>query len=334
VYPTAVDMTVDYGAKTITLTARLDFYLDGPNRVSQTTIDAIVRAIEGAWNGHKFKCFKVIVRVDARAAQGRAGVRADAVDVRLDATRLRARSRVAAAATGNHLSDDPADRIEPGRDPAGPPGTTWGRYTDPVVWAHEFGHVLGLDDNYDRTDGSRLLPGARRDMMFSQGLDVSPEMITRVVRRNNRGQLDEARVLCPLTMRAGPASLNLLLIELRDLQVHAYACDYDPPSSDPAHAPRPTSWNGDASLSGSYNIPVLGGSGSYSGSFTFTSQPEVRYSFTLTSPTGSAEFGGKYRWTTRGVPESIGPLELGGVRSDLVGLGLYPVFTEGAPECP
>lgn len=334
VFPTAVDMSVDYGAKTITLTARIDFYQNSGTRPNQGTIDAIVATIEAAWNGHKFKCFDVIVRVDARAAQSRAVVRPDGVDVRLDNGRLRARSGVSGTGPGNILSDDPADRVQPGRDLSNPAGTTWGRYTDPSVWAFEFGHVLGLDDNYDPADNSQLVAGARRDMMFSQGLDVSAEMITRAVRRNNRGRLDESRVVCPLSLDAGPASVNLILVELNDLTVHAYTCDFDAPPGDPNRAPRPISWNGIASLRGSYNIPVLGGSGSFSGPIIFLSQAEVPYSFTLSSPTGSAEFGGAYRWGTKGVPVNIGPLTLGGVPSNLVGLGLYPVFSEGAPECP
>jgi hypothetical protein len=334
VYPAAVDMTVDYAAKTITVTARIDFYQSGGTRVSQSTIDAIVAAIEAAWNGHKFKCFNVIVHVNATAIQVRSGARPDAVDIRLDSSRLRALSRVVGTGTGNFLSDDPADRVQPGRDLSDPNGTTWGRYTDPAVWPHEFGHVLGLDDNYDQADNSQVLPGARRDMMFSQGLEVSAEMITRVVRRNNHGQLDESRIKCPLSMDAGPASLNLVLVEIKDLTIHAYTCDYDPPSGDQNHVPRPISWKGTGSLSGSYNIPVLGGSGSFSGPITFTSEAEKPYSFTLTSSSGSATFGGTYRWTTMGVPVNIGPMTLGGVSSAMVGLGLYPVFSEGASECP
>jgi hypothetical protein len=334
VFPSAVDMTVDYGAKTITLTARIDFYQQNGTRPPQETIDRIVATIEAAWNGHKFKCFDVIVRVDARTAQSRSVVRGDAVDVRLDNSRLRARSGVSGDGPGHVLSDDPADRVQPGRDLSSRAGTTWGRYTDPSVWSHEFGHVLGLDDNYDPADNSRVVPGARRDMMFSQGLEVSAEMITRVVRRNNHGQLDESRIVCPLSFDAGPASVNLILIEINDLTFHAYACDFDPPSGDPNHAPRPISWTGTGSLSGSYNIPVFGGSGGFSGPIAFSSQAEAPYTFTLTSSSGSADFGGTYRWGTQGVPVNIGPLTLGGVSSNLVGLGLYPIFTEGAPECP
>jgi hypothetical protein len=328
-------MTTDYAAKTITITVRLDFYQASGQAPDSNLVGDIVKAIEAAWNGHKFKCFDVIIRVDAQAIVRRSAARPDAVDVRLDNSRIMARSHVHGAGGADHLSDDPAQRVEPGRDLNDPAGTTWGKYTDPQVWVHEFGHVVGLHDNYDPTDNSQTLPGARRDLMFSQGLPISAEMITRLIRRNNtNNQVDESLIKCPLSFDAGPASVNVILIEVRSLTIHAYTCDYDPPSGDPARRPRPIDWKGTAGASGSYNVPFFGVAGSYSGPIAFSSEADTPYSFALTSPTGSIEFGGTYTWGTKGVPVNVGPMTLFGVPSSAVGLGLYPVFSEGAAECP
>ena len=337
VFPVAVDMHVDYAARVINITARVDFYQSGGTAPDANIVAGIVKAITDAWNGHKFKCFSVVVSVDARTTISKAGVRPDAVDVKLDRSRLRALSHVLGAASNNYLSDDPADRQTSGRETGAETmdPTTWGKYTDANVWAHEFGHVLGLHDSYDPSDNSKVLPGAQTDMMYSQQYPISAEMITRIIRRNNTGQLDESKIKCPLSMDAGPASVNMFFIEVSGLGMHAYTCDFDAPSDDPARKAKPISWTGQASGSGTYNNPVFGSSsGSYTGPIAFSSEANVPYKFSLVSPSGHIDFGGTYRWGTKGVPVNIGSMTLFGVPSSAVGLGLYPVFSEGASECP
>ena len=330
-----VELNVDYTAKTITVTAHIDFYQTNGVLPEDTIVRDIVKAITDAWNGHKFKCFAVVVKVDAKIVANKSKVRSNAVDIKLENSRVNAFSHLGGSGTANYLSDAPGDRVD--ADPASPSPTTWGKYTDPSVWPHEFGHILGLHDNYDEKDNSILLDGAQRDMMFSQGLPVSAEMITRMIRRNNKGELDESKVKCPISMDAGPSSVNAILIEIHDLGMHAYTCDYDAPSDDPdpKYKPKPIAWKGDAHGAGSYDLQAFGKySGSFSGPISFSAEPNVKYHFSLSSPTGSIEFGGTYRWDANGLPIHLGSMTLFGYPSSTVGLGLYPVFTEGASECP
>jgi hypothetical protein len=338
IFPKAVEMKVDYTAKTITITAHIDFYQTTGTLPEADIVSNIVKAVTAAWNGHKFKCFAVVVKVDAKIVASKSAVRPDAVDIKLDNSRLNAFSHVLATSTPNTVSDAFGDRIDPYREtgPETTPPTTWGKYTDSAVWPHEFGHILGLHDGYDPANNANALPGAQMDLMFSQGYPITAELITRVVRRNNdHGQLDESKVKCALSMDAGPASINAFLIEVHGLGVHAHTCDYDPPSDDPTRQPLPITWNGKGYGSGVRRLPgLVTYAGSYEGPIAFTSQADVPYSFDLVSPTGTIQFGGTYTWDSHGVPISVGSMTLFHFESSAIGLGLYPVFTEGAAECP
>lgn len=329
--PAAIDMVTDYTAKTITLTARIDFY-DSSTTPQQSVVSGIVKAIESRWNGFKFKCFTVIVKVDAGIVASKSAVRPNAVDIRLDSGRVEIRSGVTALQTGNYLSDNPGDRLEPVRT-SGAGGSAWSASALPAVFAHEFGHVVGLDDNYLDSNPLQTLPNANKDMMFSHKEPMSGEMITRVVRRNNtNGQLDESKVKCPLTMDAGPASIAVFVVTVDGLFVHAYACDYDPPSSDPSRRPKPISWTGTAGVSGSYSSPMGSASGAFQGPISFQSEAHVRFAF---SPApGNLDFTGIYGWTPDGLPAAYEPLTLNGAPSWSVGLALMPSFKHGAAECP
>jgi len=197
----AVVVHPDYDAREITITVAMAFYSRScpagtSCAVSPADVARIIAAIELYWNGFNYKCFKVVVRVTPRTVQSQADAGPDEVDVGLDSTPVSGiRSYVRAEGNPDqYQSDDPAARVRPQHDPSH--ATTWAAQTEfPAIWAHEFGHILGLQENYDPNDNRQVLPGASEDLMFASRFGVvSQEMIDRVVRRS--GQVDEQKMKC------------------------------------------------------------------------------------------------------------------------------------------
>ena len=197
----AVVVHTDYDARLITVTVAMAFYSRSCSAgtscaVSAADIARIVGAIEHYWKGFNYKCFKVVVKVVPRTVASQAEAGPAEVDVGLDYTPMSGvRSFVRAVGEPDqYLSDDPAARVRPQHDPSQP--TTWAAHTEfETIWAHEFGHILGLQDNYDSNDNTKLLPGAAEDLMYaSRRAYVSQEMIDRVVRRS--GKVDEKKMKC------------------------------------------------------------------------------------------------------------------------------------------
>ena len=195
----AVTFKVDHDAKTITATVKLAFY----NRscgVGQSCdapvgdVARIVRAIEAMWNtGQKVKCYTFSVVVDGRTVSSQAGAGRNEVDVGLDYGPVPVRAFVHGeynvATTTDPLSGSPDNRIDPVHDPASP--TTWPGRTYDQTYAHEFGHILGLDDNYDPARPGFPVPGTSDDLMFRKQGDVTAEMVKRVVERSGQVELED-----------------------------------------------------------------------------------------------------------------------------------------------
>jgi len=200
--PSGVTFKVDDAARTITVTAKLAFY----NRsctpgascaVPAADISRITRAIESMWNnGSKVRCYTLIVKVEARAVASQAEAGQTEVDIGLDYGPITIRAFVhgqhAGSAPPDHLSNSPEQRVEAAHDPAAP--TTWPSQTYDRTYAHEFGHILGLDDNYDTSRPGFPLPGASDDLMFRKQGEVTNEMATRVVERS--GKVDVKKLKC------------------------------------------------------------------------------------------------------------------------------------------
>jgi hypothetical protein len=256
---------------------------------------------------------------------------------------------------------------EAGPTPDPPPrrGARWGLKEPPSTYAHEVGHILGLDDGYlDDHVAVRHPPDHPPDLMSEQshaaGMDVTPEMITKVIRRS--GKIDEEKVLCPLTLDMGPMSWNLILASLSDIRVHAWTCDYDPPSSDPARQPKPMEFEGTVDYSGEFHQQIGDPFG-----LDATGHAHYGVEFPLSIP-GDLEIQGKgirfvgkgVEWTgsppASGIPRPwvpasgaqrnsvpylpSGVIYLAGPEGQLLstevcwpGPKLVPVFREGAEEC-
>lgn len=154
--------------------------------------------------------------------------------------------------TEHPLSDAPEDVFMPVRG-----YLIWNNSI--MTWFHELGHVLGLDDGYDRDATAKShklvrVPGHTEDMMVHQEFPISPQMITRIVRRS--GKVDESKIKCPLTLDAGPTTLNLGIAALNNMHLHAYACDYDPPTDDPTRK-KDIQFTGTFSYGGQYMTDPL-----------------------------------------------------------------------------
>ena len=285
----AIDWKVDYAAKTITVTVRVvvspneitDIYqtLYPSPRHEQAWLEAARRIeadIRRVWSGLTFKCFKFIVEPHVRSTFTH-GAQADEIPVELDAAiypggtgitgegrpgSAQGGSRVIGVGTGSYLSDAPSDRVDQ-FDGSTPVTSVWPFYGTPGTYAHEFGHFLGLDDNFNPVTGE-LRSGAAPDLMYRGNFAVSPETVTKVIRRS--GEVDESTIKCPFTIDHEDDTFGLPMFIAAGVQLtigfHAWACDYDPPSTD-SDRRKPIEVNVKLRLSGGVNAGPFGsGTGS------------------------------------------------------------------------
>jgi hypothetical protein len=266
---TAVTWTVDTGARTITVTANLTFFVVPPPETAfqkqrfQATIDRIKAGIEQAWNGHSFKCYALIVKVNARAASGQQDVNANEVPIRLDVGVYpsekaplkvdRSRSNVQTLGADDYLSDSPQFVPTTGSTAT---ASAWSLEAPRGVYAHEFGHILGLSDNYVEDTGD-LKPGAADDIMNTSGDPVSDASITKAVRRS--GQVNESSIKCPLHIDLPRAIIGVPGLAGATVELHGCAPDYDPGSTD-ATRPGKVSFQGKVDVTGdaASAIPIFG----------------------------------------------------------------------------
>jgi hypothetical protein len=267
---TAVTWTVDHAAKTITVTANLAFFVVPPPQSSfqqqrfQATVERAKAAIESAWNGHSFKCYSLIVKVNARAASGPNGAHDNEVPIKFDVGVYpsekaplkvdRSRSYVSTS-TGadDYLSDSLQFFPNTGADAV---ASAWSFEAPAGVYAHEFGHILGLSDNY--VEGTwELKPGAADDIMNTSGAPVSDASITKVVRRS--GEVDESSIKCPLRIDLATATIGLPGFAGGTIGLHGCAPDYDPESTDTTR-PAKVMFHGKVDVSGDAlsAMPALG----------------------------------------------------------------------------
>jgi hypothetical protein len=189
-----VTWKIDHDAKTITADVRLTLTpactlnqmqasasfpsLATQCRVTQEIANEIKANIEKIWNGHKYFCYRIVVKVDVTINNNpSASDPEDRVRVQVDQSPVNIRSFVATTAYPTATWDGNAAHDQLGAENLGSGSSTW-RYPpdrpgwrSPNLYAHEAGHILGLHDSYEDvpgTDGrarSQLRAGAPNDVM-------------------------------------------------------------------------------------------------------------------------------------------------------------------------
>lgn len=338
----------DYSGHKITVTVDLTFFGNcGGNDIcaeaTRLAAGNIVNSILADWNGHRYKCWPFIVKINDRVVDTVDQTPAGSMPILLSWTPV-ASARAFTSVVGgseNFQSLSPQDAPQPANNPKDP--SQWPAADDTSVYTHEFGHVLGLDENYDpgapKDSQGRLIPilrpGQTDDAMFAADPStthlVSEDMINRVVERS--GKVDTSKVVCPMTLNSGPSSINLILLELHDLAVHLYTCDYDLPSSDPKRPVKPMhfkgTWAGAGSFLGS------GGSAQYPVELDATiPQQGGVLSFTVTGNGHTLTMSARFHWDQNGLLQQSEPWNIDGATTAIFSPPYVSTTTDSAPECP
>ena len=221
----AVTWSVDQDAKVITATVRLTLYpkcspsmLAARNRVPKLKKDCTVTDemaqkiadnIKNTWNnGHRYKCYDVVIDVQVTVVNDvTAPFAPDSAFIGIDQTSGNVRSFVSGGGFNPGSawnSNSYGDRFVPTNDGANP--SVWGyppaSGLDANLYAHEAGHVLGLEDGYEDVKDpngntiSRPRPDAPDDVMTHQkNSSVAQSTIDRLVERSDTFQHGE-KVKC------------------------------------------------------------------------------------------------------------------------------------------
>ena len=341
----AVAWSVDKASQTIKVEVHLAFFTGATSRPAQQEsinerIAFITRSILKTWDGQAFKCYTLRVSLVTRLVNGSSEVGANEVGIELDAgiypigdtlvieatkTVGVRRSYVSVGtASSDYLSEDPATAGHPNTGPA-QSHSTWFLLASGTTYAHEFGHILGLDDAYvEGTWGPK--PGAANDLMAGRAY-IDPTTMTRVIRRAG---IDDKNLHCPLSwdMPMGHP-ISILLAAKFGVAIHGWTCDYDPPSNAPGARPLMT-FQGDAAFEAAHQDPITGGfSGASTEHFTATypvGDPVARIVFStglvLSQPVKYLSKG-LFSTDTAKLVSPKGPVEI----------YVSSVFTRGAKEC-
>ncbi len=341
----AVVVRPDYPNRTIYISAKLAIAFNDRQQpeTAQAIKQEIIDKITAAWNGHMFACFKVVVAVDIELVGLTQDADADQVPILIKTERVAARSFVRAVSADEYLSDEPEEGfvLQTGSHTflessvwASPP-------LSPGTYAHEFGHILGLDDNYvEKTRALR--EGAAPDVMFDNSA-VSPETIAKVIRRS--GKVDESMIHCAVTIDMPDTTLGITALVPGGAEVtlgfHAWICDLPPPTTDPKQAIRDLVVEGTLRRAGGVNMGPFGSaSGGATSQFSvlmplppsvLSGKPPVKLGIPVpaTKPT-SIQVPLQYT----ALPKLIRP----GTTIELVGGGTLIIpaaitITDGAAEC-
>jgi hypothetical protein len=259
-FVTWTDEPTAHANKRIEVTVRVNFIVPDEggnlNDFRRRQLPKLVADTEAKWRG-TFKCYDFVLTIVWQEAKSVADVPADTIDyvIKEDVGHGQTHS------TGpddedKAVSEDPADAVTPLRGTDESPNFV---SIDPNLFAHEIGHVIGLDDGYHTnpwwkfwgSDDHHALPGHPPDVMQSPMLPVLPSTIARVVHRHYGKSFDDA-MKCPLGLRFGPSTFDLILASIDNISLDATTERYDAPSTDPALETQPATFTGTFRASGEY----------------------------------------------------------------------------------
>lgn len=199
----AVVVKIDHRAQTITFVVRMSVYpacAEPRCAITPAIAEDIRIGIENVWNkaSTKYRCYTVRVKPEIDVVPGPPGEDSDRVGVRIDRSPVPIRSFVQATGIGGQpLSSDPTSLLRPsnlegawGRSswayPPAAPTPNGGLVTAAGLYAHEFAHVLGLDDTYDENGND--IPGSPHDIlnrgMYDNPPKIHPATLDRLVLRH------------------------------------------------------------------------------------------------------------------------------------------------------
>jgi hypothetical protein len=206
-----VTWSIDDNAKTITADIRItltprcttlqrvDAAINPLSRskctVDQAAADAIKANIEKIWNnGNKYYCYDIVVHVDIKIDNSNSNTDpANRVRVQLAQGSTSGVRSITKAVQGDGATwndSTPNSQVTPVND--GAASSTWGYPSGSAnTFAHEAGHILGLDDGYEdytgpdgKTQLSRLRPGAADDLMANTAnSNIDKTSLRRMVER-------------------------------------------------------------------------------------------------------------------------------------------------------
>lgn len=171
--------------------------------VTQAMADEMKANIEKIWNGHKYYCYDIVIKVDITINNNpSAQDPKDRVRVQVDQSPATIRSFVTVGPHGaNWNGNAPGDQLQ--AENLGMGSSNWafprGPY-GPNLYAHEAGHILGLDDTYEDYTGadgktySRPKAGAPSDIMNSTTIDTVDKSTTD--RLAERAGADKHKLKC------------------------------------------------------------------------------------------------------------------------------------------
>jgi hypothetical protein len=164
--------------------------------VPQTAADDIKKAIEKVWNkDNKYYCYNIVVKVDVTIDNRPSSDPSDSLRVQVDQSPVPVRSFVygtrSTSATSGGTGSSANDQLNARNNGTG--SSTWGYPPRSAqTYAHEAGHVLGLDDGYEdvrdangNVTGSQIRPGHADDLMSNntQRSHVDKSTLRRMVER-------------------------------------------------------------------------------------------------------------------------------------------------------
>lgn len=310
-------------AKKITVTVRIDFIIPpvaGLPDFNRIRLAKVVRDAAAKWHGF-FMCYEFVLNVDFRIVDGRGAVRADALDVVVREGFPYGQTRSSGSDDKTHwMSDDPADTVTPLR---GDDDTFSYVGLERNLLSHELGHMIGLHEGYTETRSGTTYwgfgqpaptaptPGHEPDVMQTPALPVSPKTIARAVRRHY-GPSFEKNMLCPIGLKVGPSTLDLLLAAVEDVTLDATAPRYAPPTDDPSATAEPAVFTGTFHAKGDYLTRFPGLPWSASGTLDLPVTFSVDFAQTPIALNVSLPFwqlSQTLQWdATTGLPYALGPL--------------------------